>query len=41
MLQILRIMKCIEEIKEIYAKKYKSFEFPEKIDLNIVKKKVK
>ena len=38
MLQLLRIMKYMEESKEIYVKKYKSFKFPEKIDLHIVKK---
>lgn len=37
----LRIIKYMEESKEIYAKKYKSFQFPEEIDLSIVKKKFK
>ena len=40
MLQLLRIMKHTKESIEIYAKKYKSFEFPEGINPNIVKNEI-
>ena len=40
MLQLLRIMEYVEKSIEIYIKKYKSFEFPEKINLNIVLNKI-